>query len=295
MPKYYLIVNPMSGHKKGHSILEKVKGVFENAGIEIDADISTHKNHPFELAQSKSLNEFDAICVAGGDGTFHEVINGMMSRSDNKRLPIGFIPAGTGNSLMHDFDCLDPVEAAQRIVANQKGKLDVFEIDANGETIYGFNILGWGIPVAINILAEKMRWVGGQRYNLASVIEVIKNQTQQVKFIIDGKEMNGEYGFFLVCNTMYTGNGMKMAPDAKLDDGYLDILIAKKVSRIKLLALFAKVFKGNHINDSAIEYHRAKEFSIITNSNDPLNIDGQNVGFSPVHAKVLAEQLDIFV
>ena len=94
---------------------------------------------------------------------------------------------------------------------------------------------------------------------------------------------------------MYTGNGMKMAPDAKIDDGYLDILIARKIGRVKLLALFAKVFRGKHIEDPAIEYYRAKEFSILTTLDQQLNIDGQNVGLTPVHAKILSEQLDIFI
>jgi len=285
----------MSGHKKGHSILENIKGIFEKANVKLIVDITTHKNHPYELAMSKSLDGFDAICIVGGDGTFHEVINGMLRRPDNKRLPFGFIPAGTGNSLMHDLDCLDPVEAAHKILANRLGKIDVFEINANGEIIYSFNILGWGIPVAVNILAEKMRWIGGQRYNIASLIEVIKNQTKQVRFIIDGKNIEGQYGFFLACNTMYTGNGMKMAPDAKIDDGYLDILIAKKIGRLKLISLFAKVFKGNHISDPAIAYYRAKKFSIITSSHDQLIIDGQNIGYTPIQAKVLSEQLDIFI
>lgn len=295
MPKYYFIINPMSGHKKGHAILESAKKIFEKANVALDIDISTHKNHPYELAKKKNLDDIDAICIAGGDGTFHEVINGMLSRPDQKRLPLGFIPAGTGNSLMHDMDCLDPIQAVRNIIAHKMGKIDVFEINANGEKIYSFNILGWGIPVSINTLAEKMRWIGGQRYNIASIIEVIKNQTRQVKFVIDGKPIEGEYGFFLVCNTKYTGNGMKMAPDAEINDGYLDVLIAKKISRLKLLSLFAKVFSGKHIHDPAIEYYRAKEFSIITSRQDPLIIDGQNVGYTPVHAKLLSKQLEIFI
>ncbi|MFT6336436.1 MAG: YegS/Rv2252/BmrU family lipid kinase [Halioglobus sp.] len=295
MAKYYLIVNPMSGHKKGHSILEKIKPVFAKGNIELVIDITTHKNHPYELAKTKSLEGIDAICIAGGDGTFHEVINGMQSRPDKKRLPLGFIPAGTGNSMMHDMDCLDPVEAVHRILANKLSKLDVFEIKTNEALIYGFNILGWGIPVSINRLAEKMRWLGRQRYNIASIIEVMKNKTQYVEIEIDDTKLEGEFGFFIVCNTMYTGNGMKMAPDALFDDGYLDILIAKKVGRLKLLSLFAKVFNGNHIGDSTIAYYRAKEFSIKPVSHDQLIIDGQNIGYTPVRGKILSQQIDIFI
>ena len=295
MPKYYLIVNPMSGHKKGHSILEKIKPVFEKGNIELVIDISTHQNHPFELAKTKPLDGIDAICIVGGDGTFHEVINGLLNRQDKMRLPLGFIPAGTGNSMMHDMDCLDPIEAVHRILASRIGKLDIIEIMANSEVIHSFNILGWGIPVSINKLAEKMRWLGGQRYNVASLIEVMKNKTQHVEIEIDDTKLKGEFCLFLVCNTMYTGNGMKMAPDALIDDGYLDILVVKKAGRLKLLSLFAKVFDGTHFGNSAISYYRAKEFSIKTNAHDQLIIDGQNIGFTPVRGKILSKQIDIFI
>ena len=294
MAHYFVIVNPASGYKKGLSILNRIRNEFENNGHIITIGISEYKNHPFELIHNAEIKNIDGICVIGGDGTMHEVINGMLKRTDNLKRPIGLIPAGTGNSLMHDLDCLDPVNATKRIIANQTRKLDIFEINANGIIMYGFNILGWGIPVDINTLAEKMRWLFGQRYNVASLIEVVKNRTRKVKIKVDDHIIEEDCGFFLACNTQYTGNGMRMAPMAILDDGLINILIAKKVSRFKLLALFTKVFKGKHVNDPVIEWHKARSFSIITETNQPLNIDGQAIGFTPVHAKILPDQIEIF-
>ena len=294
MPAYYLIVNPKSGYKKGLSILKQVEGEFKDTNIELSIKVSEYKNHPYDLAKSISFEGYDGLCVIGGDGTMHEVINGMMDRPDNRRLPIGLIPAGTGNSLMHDLDCVKPQKAIDNIKSHKLRKLDLFEIEANGKSLYGFNILGWGVPVDINTLAEKMRWLRGQRYNVASLIEVMKNRARKVKIIIDDETIEGRYSIFLACNTMYTGNGMKMAPQAKMDDGYIDILIAKKVSRIKLLRLFAKVFSGKHMRDPVINWYRAKEFSVITDDNQKLNIDGQPTGHTPIHARMLTEKLDIF-
>ena len=84
MAKYYIIVNPMSGQKKGHTILEMIKPVFEKGNIGLDIAISTHKNHPYQLAKSITLEGIDAICIAGGDGTFHEVINELLNTPDKK-------------------------------------------------------------------------------------------------------------------------------------------------------------------------------------------------------------------
>ncbi|MDF1695116.1 MAG: diacylglycerol kinase family lipid kinase [Saprospiraceae bacterium] len=295
MSNYYLIINPMSGQKKGPSILKKIRGLFEEAGIDLEVDLSTHKNHPYELANTKNLDDLEAICIVGGDGTFHEVINGVLQRKDGKRLPIGFIPGGTGNSLMHDLDCLDPVKAVQKILSNKRGKMDIFEVVSETEKIFSFNILGWGMPSLINLRAEKLRALGGIRYDVASLIELMINKTTKVKIEIDDLSIEDDVALFLACNTKYTGNGMKMAPQAEFDDGLLDIFVVRKASRLRLLSLFLKVFKGKHIGDPVIEHYRAKSFSIESSTKDPLNIDGQNVGLTPIRAKILDEQLDVFI
>ena len=111
-----------------------------------------------------------------------------------------------------------------------------------------------------NLLAEKMRWMGQQRYNVASIIEVLKGKQRLAKLIIEGNTVVGDYGFILGCNTIHTGKGMKMAPLAQLNDGLIDLIIARKAGRIKLLTLFPKLFSGAHVGDPLVEYRQVKEF-----------------------------------
>jgi len=168
-------------------------------------------------------------------------------------------------------------------------------VDANGEIIYGFNIVGWGMPTDINEKAEKMRWLGGQRYNVASIIEVFKHKQRLAKLIIDGNTVVGDYGFILGCNTMHTGKGMKMAPLAQLDDGLIDLIIVKKAGRLKLLSVFPKLFDGTHVGDPIVEYRQVKQFSIIPQEDNILNIDGEMVGNTPIHVSVLSKVIDVLV
>ena len=98
-------------------------------------------------------------------------------------IPIGLITGGTGNAFMHDLNCLDPIEAVQRILTNQVRKIDIFKAETKERTFYGFNIIGWGMPTDINLLAEKMRWLGGQRYNIASILEVLKYKSYFFIFV----------------------------------------------------------------------------------------------------------------
>ena len=90
----------------------------------------------------------------------HEVINGLFLRSDEVSLPIGLIPAGTGNSFLHGCDCLDPLEAARRIIAGQTRPIDVAQVTLGDRVLYAFNIIGWGMVTDILIQSERLRWLG---------------------------------------------------------------------------------------------------------------------------------------
>ncbi len=295
MSIYYLIVNPHGGGKRGLAILEKVKPIFKNAGAEIDIKETRYAGHARILANTLNFDGYDGLCAIGGDGTMHELINGMLSRADKKKIPLGLVTGGTGNSFMHDMNCLDPVLAAKRILSGKKKKIDIALVDANGEIIYGFNIVGWGLPTDVNILAEKFRWLKGQRYNVASLIEVIKNRRRLAKISIDNQNIAGDYGFIMGCNTIHAGNAMKIAPLAEVDDGLIDLLIVRKASRLKLLLLFTKIFKGGHVGDPVVEYHQAKEFSIVPLEHHTLNIDGELVGSTPIHVKMMPGAIEVLI
>ncbi|MCH7763942.1 MAG: diacylglycerol kinase family lipid kinase [Candidatus Marinimicrobia bacterium] len=295
MSKYYLIVNPYGGDKKGMAILEKVKPVFESAGAELTILETQYAGHARNMARTEKFEGYDGFCAIGGDGTMHEVINGMMNREDGQQLPLGIIPGGTGNSFMRDLDCLDPVNAAKRIITNRRRPIDISKVNANGETLYAFNIVGWGMPTEIIILAEKLRWLGSQRYNVASLIEIIAFRERLATLVIEGNRTVGDFGFILGCNTIHTGAGMKMAPLAQLNDGYIDLIVVHKASRWKLLKMFPKVFSGKHIADPIVEYHQVKTFSIIPKEEHLLNIDGELLGNTPIDVEVMPSAIDVLV
>ena len=219
----------------------------------------------------------------------------MLAREDNQKLPIGLIPGGTGNSFMKTIDCLDPIAAVHRIVRNRSRSIDVMRVKASDALYYSLNLVGWGMATDISIFAEKLRILGGQRYNISSIIEIIKNKKRIAKLIVDGKEIDDDFCFIIACNTKYVGKGMKMAPDASIDDGLMDLIIVKKTSRLTLLSVFPKLFNGNHIYHPACEYVQSKSFSIIPTNNDLLNIDGEIIGQTPVDVTIIKNGIDILV
>ena len=295
MKKYYLTVNPYGGGKKRPKILKDVLPLFEQKNIELNIIETEYAGHNRDLANQLNMDGYDGFCCIGGDGTLNEVINGLLTRKDRLKFPIGLITGGTGNSFMHDLDCLDPIEAANKIISDKRRFIDVFSCNTDGKTFYGFNILGWGIPTDANILADKLRWMGPQRYNFASIIEVLRHKKRFARVIIDNNSIGADFAFIIGCNTIHTGKGMRMAPLARLNDGLIDLIIVRKVSRFKLLKLFPKVFSGKHIGDPGVDYRQVKQFKIMSEDKSQLNLDGEVLGSTPVEVKILPKEVEILI
>ena len=290
-----MVVNPEGGLKKGLDILERVKPIFDEYDSELTVLETEFAGHAQVYAYEVDYAGYDGFCAIGGDGTMHEVINGMLNRSDGATLPIGLVTGGTGNSFMYDMDCLDPEEAAKRITQGQLRTIDVAKVDANGVLYYAFNIVGWGLVTEAGELAEKLRWLGGIRYDVASILEVLKGKKRISKLILDDKTIEEDFVFILGCNTIHTGKGMKMAPFAKLDDGKIDLIIVRKASRLKLLRLFPKLFSGEHVKSPLVDYQQVNSFSIIPDEENGLTIDGELIGHTPVHVEMEPERINVLV
>ena len=295
MKKYYLLVNPKGGHKRGLEIYEKVKHIFSSAGTNITVLHTEYAGHAFDFANTLDFVGYDGLCAIGGDGTMYELINGMLKRNDNLKIPIGLITGGTGNSFMYDVDCLDPIDAAKRIVQHNLRPLDIAKVNANGELFYSFNIIGWGLATDAGKLAEKLRWLGGVRYDVASIIEVLKGKDRIATLTLEKEVLKENFIFIIGCNTIHTGKAMKMAPLAQLNDGKIDLIIVRKTSRINLLKLFPKLFSGDHIKSPLVEYRQVENFSISLEETNDLTIDGEIIGTTPLNVQMIPKMVNVLV
>jgi YegS/Rv2252/BmrU family lipid kinase len=292
--KILLVVNPTGGLRNGLTILENVKPIFEAGGIEIELIETKYAGHAKDIAKAMEIEKYESLCLIGGDGTMHEAVNGMYTRQDNKRIPIGLIPAGTGNSLMHDFNCLDPSIAAKWIIKGYTKKIDLAEISMEHKIVYAFNIIGWGMITDINLRAEGVRWMGENRYTYSALMEIMSHKLRHAKLSFNNKNYDEKFTFILGSLTKFTGSAMKMAPKAILDDGLIDILIVRDAKRKQMLNLFPKIFTGEHIHSDILEYRQVDSYSIIPDEHDPLNLDGETIGSTPIKVKVLQRALELY-
>tara|TARA_B100000214_G_scaffold355906_1_gene314108 strand:- start:2688 stop:3563 length:876 start_codon:yes stop_codon:yes gene_type:complete len=284
------IINPNSGTKDSIEVYNKCKPKIIDKGYIVDEIITTHHMHAYDEIKNISSN-IDQIILFGGDGTAHEVVNGLIRF--NKQIPIGIVPCGSGNSIMHDLNQLDYTCAIETILRNKKRDIDILEVKCKQQTLYAANIVGWGMVTDIGVSAEKYRWLGTSRYTLMSVVEVFKYNKRPAKLSIDGEVINESFLFVMASNTIHTGKGMKISPKAKIDDGLMDVVVVKDgPSRLKLLNLLPKIFDGTHINEKEVLYIQAKEIQLITEE-EVLNIDGELKGSTPISIRVLPNKIKI--
>ena len=131
MKNIFLIVNPKSGTKDYNIVLKLVINEFEKDGIEYTLNKTEYSGHAIDLVRSCDVSKYDSVCAVGGDGTLYEVLNGMLTRDDNMKIPIGLIPGGTGNSFMKTIDCLDPIDAINKILSNVPMSIDVMKVNSS--------------------------------------------------------------------------------------------------------------------------------------------------------------------
>ena len=294
--KFIITVNPHGGKKLGPRLLNRVKPLFEAKGIELFVVETTFAGHAKELANQLNITEYDGFIGIGGDGTLHEIINGMLSRHDGRKIPIGIIPGGSGNSYMHDLQLTDPLKAAKAIINEKTRALDTTKVEVNHIIKYSNNMIGWGLVTDVGNKAEHFRWLGTNRYTILSVVEVLRHKSRPATLIMDDKKIEDEFIFIIACNSIHVGKGMKMAPKARLDDGLIDLIVLRSgVSRTRLLQVLPKLFDGSHINEPELEYYQTSQFSLIPETDEILNIDGEIMGSTPIQVNVIPKAFEMFV
>ena len=289
-----VIVNPRGGRHRGGDVLDQIRPVLAAADIDLNVIVTTRAGHAFHITQEMDLRTCNGICIVGGDGTLHEVADGLLQRGEPLRVPLGIIPAGTGNTVAQHLKCNTPLEAAQRIARGQILPLDVIQVQLKDRLVHCIDMVGWGAVSDINLNAERWRILGRQRYAVAALWQIARARRRRATLMLDGVAHSDDFLFIIACNPKYTGAGMQLAPRAEIHDGLMDVVVVRNASRWQMLKLFSKVFDGSHIHLECVEYHQVRSFEIRTEAQDMMNLDGEMKGFSPIAAEVVPSALNVF-
>jgi diacylglycerol kinase (ATP) len=292
--KLFVILNPVAGKKKGEKVFQEAAILLEQKGIQFDLQISQFAGHILDIAAQMNPAHYDGVVVVGGDGTLFETVNGVLKKHGSFELPIGQIPVGTGNSFIRDLGIETVTDAVDKISAGRTRKIDVgFFKHLQGEH-YFVNLLGTGFVADVARRAVKYKSLGPASYILGVFEQLVQLKSVPVEITIDGRSLQRDYMFAEICNSTKTGGNMIMAPEARIDDGILDVILLNKISRLNLLKIFPKIFNGTHILDSHVETFKGRHIILKPQQVQGLNADGEVMGQTPIEVSILPGKIIMF-
>ena len=288
---YYVIASGKKSSKRAKEYLDKLEVKLQERKIEhkilVCPDILQATEYTRHACQQKDC---EAIIALGGDGTFFEVINGL-----DTRIPVGFIPAGTGNDFARTLGIgLDIDECLDNIMKNEPKYLDYLKIGDKR----CFNVAGSGFDIQLLKREEKIRhkYKGRTSYHIALFQTILFLKFNKIKYRIDDEEEWHEQKFFMMdaCNGRWGGGMMPICIDAEPHDGLMDFVVIDKFPRIKLLPLLLTFQKGLLYKKKYYHHYKCKKVEIDIEPKLEINLDGELFNMFPVTIEIVHNECKYF-
>jgi len=283
-----LLVNPTSGKGRGGRLLDPVADRLRLSGIDVDVVVGRDADEAFDRLRNRVAAGVDGVVAVGGDGLLNLALQ-VVAGTD---VPLGIVPAGTGNDIARALGLAldDPVAAVDLAVAGRTRPVDLGR--ASGRWFAG--VLGSGFDSMVNERANRLTWPSGRsRYNLAILAELRTFKPVPYTLELDGETWQTEAMLVAVGNGPSYGGGMRVCPDALLDDGLLDVTVLGPISKLEFLRVFPTVYKGTHVDHPAVTVRRAHQVSIAS-PGVTAYADGERVSVLPVHIEAVPGALRVF-
>jgi len=294
MAKYFFILNNNANRgssKKKFDELCKILSEQKNSVVVF----TQHQLHATELCKQAIQQGFTHVIACGGDGTTHEVINGILSFKKEERPKLGVIPLGSGNDFAFGLSLLNPLQASLDAVfgdiALTVDAAEIKALDNSGGIVkqeFWNNTVGIGFDANVTIQSRKIKKLRGLLIYLFAVLKTIVSHFnffkakillhQEAYFSEEHNSQNSfEEDFFMLTlgNGKREGGGFLTTPTSKMCDGVLEYMIVPKLSRSAVLGLIPKVMKGTHITTGAAKFGTFTSTQIISESPMPIHIDGE--------------------
>ena len=273
-----LIFNPASDRGRSGQKASDLKAIVDKFGG-ADWAGTEYPGHGTEITRQAALDGYERIVAMGGDGTVHEVVNGLMDVPEDRRPMLGVVPIGSGNDFAFSSGIkMNMQEAMIRVFEGSPTPVDIGRItDGNGRSEYWDNSAGFLFDAAINIESRKIKGIYGfPMYLTATIRSIIKHYaTTHIKFTIDGKQIDKDLLMFTIGNGAREGGGFMVTPDAKNDDGRFDYLMVDPISRPMMFYLLPIVMQGNHGGFKFVNLERFTKLEFEAERAVPIHLDGE--------------------
>ncbi|KAA1429506.1 diacylglycerol kinase [Nocardioides antri] len=257
MREIAFLTNPTAGKGRAGRVRDVALPLLHGAGWRVRLLEGRDAAEAADLARKAVVDDVDALVVCGGDGLVHLALQEVAGTD----LPLGILPAGTGNDAARSvgIPLRDPAAATARLLAWRPRRIDLAR---SGDRWFA-TVLAAGFDAVVNERANRMSWPRGQmRYNLATVAELRTFEPLHYELDLDGEHQQIEATLVAVGNGPSFGGGLRIAEGASLDDGLLEVIVIGPVTKPELVRTYPKLFKGTHVHHPQFSRHRVRRVTV---------------------------------
>jgi diacylglycerol kinase (ATP) len=294
------VVNPASGNGAAGKAWPQIEELAAGRGLAGDVLFTTGPGHAAELARQAAENGARLLVAVGGDGTVNEVVNGLGPFRPGVELAV--VPQGTGDDLARTFGIPTKVESAVAVASSGQARaVDLgratFTVGEHSAERFFANFAGAGISGAIARRgARTSRRLGAKAaYMWATTTVFIRWSSVPMRIELDDDVLEGLMYEVVIANGMYAAGGMKIAPDARPDDGLFDTVLIGDVSKADFVTTFPKIYRGTHTSHPKVDVVSARVVAVEAAEPLAVVLDGEQPGTTPARFEVVPGALQLRV
>lgn len=292
--RIFVIVNPVAGRGRGRRAWTVVGPALRDAGIRYEETFEEEPGQAIPIAEDATRAGYDVIVAVGGDGTVHEVVNGIMRAGVKEQPAVAIIPGGTGNDFARALGVpKDPLAAGRLLLSGARRRVDIGQV--NERYFVGISGVGFDAEVAAKV-NRWPKWVGGTTVYVAAILSMLVTYSlAPTRIVLDGREERLRLFLLAAANTPWYGGGMYMAPHARADDGYLEVITARDLGKLETLGLLPKVFSGAHLGHRKVAHQAVREVRVESDVRLSIHADGETVGQVPAVFRAVPGAIEVIV
>ena len=297
--EFFAIVNPAAGGGRSAKLAGPALAGLREKGLKIDVLASTGPGHAVELAREAYEQGYRRFIAVGGDGTAHEILNGVFERARGKeRVALGFLPLGTGNSFLRDFtkDGADASLAA--LIEGRTRAVDLIRLTHTKGEVYSFNLLSLGFTADVGSLTNRyFKPLGYLGYLLGVFVRVVQLRRSSFRLRCD-EDANFDESrclFLSFSNSKFTGGTMLIAPQADPTDGLIEFVRWGPIGRIGLLRMLPKLYDGTHLEHPLASRRAVRHVEFGVKLPVDVLIDGEIATLECLSLDVIPAAVDIYI
>jgi diacylglycerol kinase (ATP) len=302
VPRMRVIVNPAAGAGKTAKKWPQIMSLLRSLELDFEHDITEAPGHAIELAKLAVDKGYEMVVSVGGDGTIHEIVNGLHEAGGNSNVAVGIVNTGTGADYIRTIGVPRRYkEACQCLLSSGRRTVDlgVVEYTRDGQRkkrlFVNFAGIGFDAEV-VKATTEKFKALGDMPSYLMGLFSTLMSyKNRHVSIIVDGEHGERRICTVMLNNGRYGGGGMLPAPNADPGDGFFDLVIIDDITKPDLIMSLPRIYKGTHLTHPKVTLMRAREVEIRPTLTSAVQADGELLGEAPACFSVLPAALSIVV